>query len=78
MLGIVDVLYLIIVLWKLLCVISRWYDKKVMFEDEDIKTIRFTGDLDRYGSIIPILKAIQRVTHLKMDVEGEAIIIRRE
>ena len=68
MLGIVDVLYLII----------RWYDKKVMFEDEDIKTTRFTGDLDRYGSIIPILKAIQRVTHLKMDVEGEAIIIRRE
>ena len=59
-------------------VISRWYDKKIMFEDEDIKTIRFTGDLDRYGSIIPILKAIQRVTHLKMDVEGEAIIIRRE
>ena len=59
-------------------VISRWYDKEIMFEDEDIKTIRFTGDLDRYGSIIPILKAIQRVTHLKMDVEGEAIIIRRE
>ena len=59
-------------------VISRWYDKKIMFEDEDIKTIRFTGDLDRYGSIIPILKAIQRVTHLEMDVEGEAIIIRRE
>ena len=49
-----------------------------MFEDEDIKTTRFTGDLDRYGSIIPILKAIQRVTHLKMDVEGEAIIIKRE
>ena len=61
-----------------LMVISRWYDKKIMFEDEDIKTIRFTGDLDRYGSIIPILKAIQRVTHLEMDVEGEAIIIRRE
>ena len=59
-------------------VISRWYDKKIMFEDEDIKTIRFTGDLDRYGSIIPILKAIQRVTHLEMDVEGEVIIIRRE
>ena len=59
-------------------VISRWYDKKIMFEDEDIKTIRFTGDLDRYGSIIPILKAIQRVTYLEMDVEGEAIIIRRE
>ena len=59
-------------------VISRWYDKKIMFEDEDIKTMRFTGDLDRYGSISPILKAIQKVTHLEMDVEGEAIIIRRE
>ena len=59
-------------------VISRWYDKEIIFEDEDIKTIRFTGDLDRYGSIIPILKAIQRVTYLKMDVEGEAITIRRK
>lgn len=63
---------------SLMNVISRWYNKDVIFESEDIKRIRFTGDLDRYGSIAPILKAIQRVTHLKMEVEGRNIIIKKE
>lgn len=62
---------------SLMSVISRWYNKEVVFESEDIKTIRFTGDIDRYGSIAPILKAIQRVTHLQMEVRGENIIIRK-
>lgn len=62
---------------SLMNVISRWYDKNIFFESEEIKKIRFTGDIDRYGSIIPILKAIQRVTHLKMETEGENIIIKR-
>lgn len=62
---------------SLMNVISRWYDKNILFESEEIKKIRFTGDIDRYGSIVPILKAIQRVTHLKMQTEGENIIIKR-
>lgn len=63
---------------SLMNVISRWYNKDIIFESEDIKRIRFTGDLDRYGSIAPILKAIQRVTHLEMEVKGRNIIIRKE
>lgn len=63
---------------SLMNVISRWYNKDVVYESEDIKKIRFTGDIDRYGSIVPILKAIQRVTHLKMEVQGGDIFIRKE
>jgi len=44
---------------------------------EDTKKIRFTGDIDRYGSIEPILKAIQRVTHLEMEIQGKTIIIKK-
>lgn len=62
---------------SLMNVISRWYDKNILFESEEIKKIRFTGDIDRYGSIVPILKAIQRVTHLKIETEGGNIIIKR-
>ena len=54
---------------SLMNVISRWYNKDVVFESEDTKKIRFTGDIDRYGSIEPILKAIQRVTHLEMEIQ---------
>lgn len=63
---------------SLMNVISRWYNKDITFESEDIKKIRFTGDLDRYGSIAPILKAIQRVTHLNMEMDGRNIIIKKE
>ncbi len=42
---------------SLMNVISRWYNKDVVFESEDTKKIRFTGDIDRYGSIEPILKS---------------------
>ena len=62
---------------SLMSVISRWYNKEIVFESEDIKKIRFTGDIDRYGNIAPILKAIQRVTHLEMEVRGKSIIIRK-
>lgn len=62
---------------SLMNVISRWYNKEIIFESEDIKKIRFTGDIDRYGSISPILKAIQRVTHLEAEVRGESIVIRK-
>lgn len=62
---------------SLMNVISRWYNKDVLFESEDIKRMRFTGDIDRYGSITPILKAIQRVTHLEMETQGKEIIIRK-
>ena len=62
---------------SLMNVISRWYNKDVVFESEDTKKIRFTGDIDRYGSIEPILKAIQRVTHLEMEIQGKTIIIKK-
>lgn len=62
---------------SLMNVISRWYNKDILFESEDIKRMRFTGDIDRYGSITPILKAIQRVTHLEMETQGKDIIIRK-
>lgn len=62
---------------SLMQVISRWYNKDIVFESEDSKKIRFTGDLDRYGSIEPILKAIQRVTHLDMEVRGNSIIVKK-
>lgn len=62
---------------SLMNVISRWYNKEIVFESEDTKKIRFTGDIDRYGSIEPILKAIQRVTHLEMEIQGKSIIIRK-
>lgn len=62
---------------NLMNVVSHWYNRNIIFETEDIKQIPFTGDIDRYGSIIPLLKSIQHVTHLDIEIQGKNIIIRK-
>lgn len=62
---------------NLMNVISNWYGKDVIFQSEDIRKMRFTGDMDRYESITPLVKAIQRVTGLEVEVTEEAILLKR-
>ena len=50
---------------SLMNVISRWYNKDVVFESEDTKKIRFTGDIDRYGSIDHNYNEINILTTIK-------------
>lgn len=63
---------------SLMDVMAGWYNKEVVFESEDIKQMRFTGDLDRYGSVVPIMKAIQRVTGLEIEVDEKTIMLRKK
>lgn len=63
---------------SLMDVMAGWYNKEVVFESDDIKQMRFTGDVDRYGSVVPIMKAIQRVTGLEIEVDEKTIMIRNK
>ncbi len=60
---------------QLMRVLSHWYNKQVAFEDEEIRQMRFTGEIDKYESIIPTMKAIHKVTGLRIEVRGKEIII---
>lgn len=62
---------------SLMEVISRWYGKTVMFETDDIRKMQFTGDIDRYSSIEPVLMAIQRVTELGITIDNDRIILKK-
>ncbi|HCM20313.1 MAG TPA: hypothetical protein DIC46_05960, partial [Porphyromonadaceae bacterium] len=61
---------------ELMDVISVWYGKKVIFESDDIRRMLFTGDIDRYSSIIPVLNAIERVTNLEISITEENVILK--
>lgn len=65
-------------LGSLMEVIAHWYNKEVVFESDEIKQMRFTGDVDRYGSIVPIMKAIQRVTGLDIVVSEKKIVLKKK
>lgn len=61
----------------LLDVISVWYGKKIIFESDDIRKMLFTGDIDRYSSIIPVMSAIERVTNLEITTTEETVILKK-
>ncbi len=61
---------------KLMKTISCWYGMKVIFQSDDIRKMYFTGDIDRYDSITPVLKAIQNATGLEIEMIGKNIILR--
>lgn len=55
--------------------IERWYDVEVLFSDESLKTLRFTGDLPRYPQVANILKILEAEVELKVSIQDEQIIL---
>lgn len=64
---------------KLMEVISHWYGLKVRYESDDIRRMHFTGDIDRYESALPVLKAIEAATmDLKIEQNGNEFVLMRK
>lgn len=62
---------------KLMDVLGHWYSKDIVFEDEQIKDIHFTGAFDRYGELSEMLNAIEGVTNVHIRVSGRRILLSR-
>lgn len=60
---------------RIMEVLRKWYDIDVVFRDERLGELRFSGDIDRYGSISPVLKAIANVTGVNVELVGHQVII---
>lgn len=56
-------------------ILEHWYKVKISFGSPELKQLHFTGNMDRYGTITPILKAIARTTNLNVQIEGREILI---
>ncbi|MCR5679430.1 MAG: FecR domain-containing protein, partial [Prevotella sp.] len=61
---------------QLMDVLAHWYGCRPQFHSEQAKQMRFTGELDKYGSIEPTLDAISAVTGLTILYDGREVIIR--
>lgn len=61
---------------KLMNVISRWYGYELTFMNQNKGNIKFTGELDKYSSIEPVIEAVQQVTGLEIIINGQTIIIK--
>lgn len=61
---------------ELMEVVSKWYDMDVDFENPEARKVHVTGNLDKYGSIMPTMHAISAITGHQVEVKNNRIIIK--
>lgn len=58
-------------------ILSRWYNIDIRFKTDGIQQLHFTGSLDRYDTIEPIIQAISSTVNVKVEVKGHVLYISR-
>lgn len=55
--------------------LKRWYDIEVFYTGEEVKDCRFSGDLKKYDDFKKIVKMIEEVAGVEININGNSIII---
>lgn len=55
--------------------LQRWYDVDVFFESEDLKNVRFFGNLRRYEGIEEFLTCLEKASKARFSMKGRTIVI---
>ena len=63
-------------LGEIMKILSKWYNVEVAFDREDLKNIRFTGNLKRYADFGELLKKIEKTDEVAFSIENNKISIR--
>lgn len=56
-------------------ILEHWYNVNISFSSPELGYLRLSGNMDRYSTITPILKAIARTTNLQIKIDGREILI---
>lgn len=63
-------------LQEIMTKLAKWYDVEVIFANEDLKEIKFTGNLKRYEDFGEVLKKIEKTREVEFEINGKIITIR--
>ncbi len=63
-------------LYEITKVLARWYDVKFVFENQEIKDVRFNGVLNKKQSITTILSIIKTSINIDYEIRNRTIIIK--
>lgn len=59
-------------------IFSRWYDVQVVFCEEDLKDLSFSGNLDKYERIDTFLHLFELGAPITFEVQGNVVFVRRK
>ena len=55
--------------------LKRWYEMDVFYSGEEVKNYQFSGDLKKYDSFEKIVKMLEEVAGVKIDIKGKCVTI---
>lgn len=55
--------------------LARWYNVTVFYTNERLKTLHFSGELDRYEDIGRILHMVGLTTDVTFSLQGRTVIV---
>lgn len=58
--------------------LNRWYDCTVIYTDDSLRNLRFTGAAEKDRSAEYLLELIETITDVKFEIDGENIIINHK
>ena len=57
---------------------EEWYDIRVVYQPETLRTLRYSGSLDRYKDINAFLNALELTGDIRYRIEGNTILFTNE
>lgn len=58
--------------------VSRWYNLKIFYVNNDVKNISFSGRVKRYEDAHSILQLFEQLGGVKFKVQGQTLLVERE
>lgn len=63
-------------LFEITRVLSRWYDVKFIYENEELKSIKYNGVLDKNHSIETILSILKTTNNINYEIKNKTISLK--
>ena len=60
---------------EIMSTLARWYDFDIVFADEEARTIRLSGRLNRYDDIRVLLRTYEEVAGVHFGIRGREIVV---
>ena len=56
-------------------ILERWYGVNVIFQDESLKELEYTGSLERYDSINTFLQLLEKLKEIRYEIKKNTIVL---
>ena len=60
---------------EIMQILERWYGANVIFQDESLKELEYTGSLERYDSINTFLQLLEKLKEIRYEIKKNTIVL---